>query len=233
MKGKILCVTGTDTDIGKTIATGLLARSAMARNIRVTTCKLVQTGCNKISDDILVHRKIMGIGQTKEDRQGLTYPYLFSKPCSPHLAAGIEGQEIDTGVLKQSLNRLAENFELVIAEGAGGLYVPLNNKLFLIDFLAELGAEIILVTSNKVGSINHTLLSLDAIVKYQLPLKGLIYNRFYQVPDQVADDTKKQLEKALAARDLPGLIGEIGGDVSYKTENKLEISKIESLLEIP
>ena len=79
--GKVLFVSGIDTDIGKSIATGYYAKHLMQQGYSVITQKMVQTGCQDISTDIIVHRKIQGITLTEEDRQGITCPYLFDYPC--------------------------------------------------------------------------------------------------------------------------------------------------------
>ena len=84
---KVYCVTGIDTDIGKTIATGLLARSFRNHGIKAITQKIVQTGCVGLSEDIIRHRQLMEIEPVPADHRGLTCPYVFPVPCSPHLAA--------------------------------------------------------------------------------------------------------------------------------------------------
>ena len=93
--GKVLFVSGIDTDIGKSIATGYYAKHLMQQGYSVITQKMVQTGCQDISMDIIVHRKIQGIVLTEEDRQGITCPYLFDYPCSPHMAARLQQTCID------------------------------------------------------------------------------------------------------------------------------------------
>ncbi len=206
---KLVCVAGIDTDVGKTVVTGMLAKSALSHGIKVITQKIVQTGCDKISDDILVHRKIMGINVTEYDDKGLTCPYIFEQPCSPHLAAKLEGQEIDPAVIRENIDLLSKEFELVLLEGAGGLYVPLNDRLVFLDFLSTVQAGLILVSTNKVGSINHTLLAIDAIKKYNLDLKGIVYNRYYDVPDVVSNDTKEVIKAGLVERGFPATVVEL------------------------
>lgn len=93
--GTVTCVSGIDTDIGKSVATGLMARSLSLLGYSVITQKLVQTGCRGVAEDILRHRQLMGVDLLPEDQSGLTCPYVFSKPCSPHLAAELEGTVID------------------------------------------------------------------------------------------------------------------------------------------
>ncbi|MCK5071639.1 MAG: dethiobiotin synthase, partial [Desulfocapsa sp.] len=91
----VICISGIDTDIGKTIATGLLAKALLSQGYSVITQKVAQTGCTGISEDILKHRELMDTGLYPEDTNGLTCPYVFSKPCSPHLAAELSQTQID------------------------------------------------------------------------------------------------------------------------------------------
>ena len=99
--GKVLFVSGIDTDIGKSIATGHYAKYLMQQGYSVITQKMVQTGCQDISTDIIVHRKIQGIALTEEDRQGITCPYLFDYPCSPHMAARLQQTCIDEKTIEK------------------------------------------------------------------------------------------------------------------------------------
>ena len=105
--GKVIFVSGIDTDVGKTVATGIYAKKLMEQGFSVITQKMIQTGCKNIADDLLVHRKIQGIDLTAEDLQGDTCPYLFEYPCSPHLAAKLEGREINEKIIEKSTALLA------------------------------------------------------------------------------------------------------------------------------
>ena len=91
----VLFISGIDTDVGKTVATGLYARELAAAGHRVITQKLVQTGCSGIAGDILSHRRLQGIGPTAFDNDGTTAPYVFPYPCSPHLAAAQQGTSLN------------------------------------------------------------------------------------------------------------------------------------------
>ena len=131
--GIVLAVTGIDTNIGKTIATGLLGRYLRQQGHTVITQKVVQTGCLGVSDDIVRHRQLMGMDIQDADRSGLTCPYIFPEPCSPHLAASLAGKEIDCEVITEATTRLRKGYEYVLLEGVGGLLVPLQDNLTLLD----------------------------------------------------------------------------------------------------
>lgn len=185
MSGKVVFVSGIDTEIGKTVVTGWLARQWSEQGQDVITQKLVQTGCVAASDDILLHRRIMGTGLFEEDRDGTTMPALFAYPASPHLAARLEHRALDLSAIESATARLCERYETVLIEGAGGLMVPLTEQLLTIDYVAEKGWPVLLVTSGRLGSINHTLLSLEAIAARGIMLHGVAWNSRDDSSDEV------------------------------------------------
>ncbi|MEI8186717.1 MAG: dethiobiotin synthase [Chlorobiaceae bacterium] len=191
MKGSVVAVSGIDTGIGKTFATGLLAKALLKKGTNVITQKIVQTGCEGIAEDILEHRRLMGIGLQEVDREGFTSPYVFHYPSSPHLAARMEGIEIDVLNIRQATSALQKRYELVLLEGVGGLLVPLTHEVLFADYIRDAGYELVLVTGPRLGSISHTLLSIEACVKRGIVIRGVIYNRFQSTDKMIADDTRE------------------------------------------
>ena len=111
MKG-VYFVSGIDTDIGKTVVTGVLAKQLLQQGKSVITQKPVQTGCQDIAEDIVVHRKIMGIPMQEADKQGLTMPEIFSYPASPHLAARLDGRALDLDKIRTATQEWRRNTKL-------------------------------------------------------------------------------------------------------------------------
>ena len=176
---KTYFVTGIDTDIGKTYATGLAARFLRCQGIAAVTQKIVQTGASgAIADDILLHRRLMGIKPLPEDLDGTTCPYLFRFPASPHLAAALENRLIDPNIITDATMRLLAMYDTVLLEGAGGLNVPIHRDFLIADYLQERRYPLILVTSGRLGSINHTLLTLEAAANRDIPLAGIVFNHY-------------------------------------------------------
>ena len=197
-------VTGIDTDAGKSIVTGVLARALSARGERVITQKFIQTGCDGLSEDIETHRRIMGIGLLPEDEDGTTCPIVFTYPASPHLAAAIDGRDIDLTLIGRSTEKLLQKYDTVLIEGAGGLYVPLSEAYQTIDYVAEHGLPVVLVTSPRLGSINHTLLSFEAIKNRDIALDTVLYNLYPTVEDKtIQEDTMKYIKQYLS-KHFPG-----------------------------
>ena len=198
MSAAIYFVSGIDTEIGKTYATGYLAKLWTAQGQRVITQKLVQTGNVDVSEDIAKHREIMGSGWFQEDHEKLTMPQIFSYPASPHLATRLDGRALDFAKIEAATKLLAERFDVVLLEGAGGLMVPLTTEILTIDYIAQHQFPVILVTSGGLGSINHTLLSLEALKHRGLDLYAVVYNLKDQSKDPIiSQDTADFLKHYL------------------------------------
>lgn len=203
MNGNVVFVSGIDTDIGKTVVTGWLARQWLERGEKVITQKLVQTGCVGASDDILMHRRIMGCDLFEEDRDGTTMPVLYAYPASPHLAARLEQRELDFAVIEPATARLCARYDTVLVEGAGGLMVPLTEQLLTIDYVVQRGWPVLLVTSGRLGSINHTLLSLEALAARGIALHGVAWNSRDDSGDEVIAADSRNFIRAHVARHFP------------------------------
>lgn len=182
-------ISGIDTDAGKSVATGVLARALSAKGLNVITQKFIQTGCVGISEDILKHREIMGIPPTEEDKDGTTCPYVMTYPASPHLAAEIDKVDIDVKRIHRSTEKLAALYDVVLLEGAGGLYVPVSRDYLTIDYIQEYGHPLILVSSSKLGSINHTLMSLELCRLRGINVSHVIYNDFPNDSEWIKNDS--------------------------------------------
>lgn len=198
MQQKIFCISGIDTDIGKTIATGLMAKALKNSGVNVITQKFVQTGCEGISEDIIRHREIMGCGLLEVDKDLTTCPYVFRVPCSPHLAARLDGRKILIDRIASCMNVLTETFELVLLEGAGGLLVPVSEETTFLDYIQAHKLPVILVTSSRLGSINHTLASFDILSRRGITLAGVIYNHDPETDRRITIDTKDVIFRFLA-----------------------------------
>lgn len=196
--GQVLFISGIDTDIGKTVATGILARQLVGQGYTVITQKMVQTGCTGIAADLLTHRRIQGTDLLPEDLDGTTCPYVFAHPCSPHLAAALQQQAIDENRITAATRKLATCFDYVLLEGAGGLAVPYREGATTLDYLAAQGYPVVLVTSARLGSINHTLLSLDACQTRGIAVHTLVYNLYPQNDALISGDTRAYLQNHLA-----------------------------------
>lgn len=190
-------ITGIDTDSGKSIVTGLMAKYLLNKNESVITQKYVQTGCSGIAEDLLCHRNIMGMALADEDKDGTTCSYLFSHPASPHLSAEMENIIIDEKQFTKATEKLNTKYKYLLMEGAGGLMVPLNSETLLIDYVQKQNYPVVLVASSKLGSINHSLLSLEVLKKRNMNVIGLVYNQHPNHDNAITQDSEKMIKTYL------------------------------------
>lgn len=192
-----LFVTGIGTDVGKSWATGWLAREAAKAGRKVITQKFIQTGNHGLSEDIDVHRRVMGIPLQPRDLDHTTAPLILSYPASPHLAAAIDGVEVDWEIPARSLKRLSEEYDCVLVEGAGGALVPLKGDYLTADWVAEHHLPAAVVTNGQLGSINHTLLTLEALISRGVEIALVVYNPHFDTDEVICPDTRDYLQHYL------------------------------------
>ncbi len=158
-------ITGIGTNVGKTIVSAILTEALLA-----DYWKPIQSGELEGIDSQTI-RSLLSNTKT------VIHPetYLLKKPLSPHFAAKIDGITINLN----TLNIPRTNNHLII-EGAGGILVPLNNSNYVIDITKNINCEIILVISNYLGCINHSLLSIDYLIKNKYRLKAIVFNGFFE-----------------------------------------------------
>lgn len=172
-------VVGTDTDVGKTIVTSLLVRNLQQRGFNTVPFKPVQTG--EIVEknhcfyyDTSMYERFSLQALRTEDMN----IYSFKVAASPHFAAQLEGVTMDTNLLLNKIATLQKAVDVLVIEGAGGLYVPLvaSSKYTLLDLIKQSGLPVVLVTRTKLGTINHTMLALDVLKNWGIETLGLIFN---------------------------------------------------------
>ncbi|WP_423148207.1 dethiobiotin synthase [Rubrolithibacter danxiaensis] len=154
-------ITGIDTGIGKTIVSAILTES-----LEADYWKPVQSGDLEYTDTDKV-KELVSNTKTR------FYPeaYRLTQPFSPHKSADLDGIQINLGNIA-----IPPTDNQLIIEGAGGLMVPLNNTELMLDLIKKLDAEVVLVSRNYLGSINHTLLSIEVLKRNNIPIKALLFN---------------------------------------------------------
>jgi dethiobiotin synthetase len=161
----ILFVAGTDTGVGKTFITALLAKALADQGIDVK----VELLGNKSDETIHGLQDTTGFGSD-------TAPYCLPLPASPHLAAEQAGVTIKTKVIRDALFRLESSCEFLIVEGVGGVLVPLNRAMLLADLVADLKLPVLIVARSGLGTLNHTFLTLEALRHRNIQIVGVLLN---------------------------------------------------------
>lgn len=168
MKG--FFVTGTDTGIGKTVCSAMLMNHLRKQRENICYWKPIQTGIEEDNDTQTVRDLANCL-----DKEILDAGFRLEKPLSPHLSARIAGVEITVEKTLQFVKSEKDN-RFFIVEGAGGVLVPLNDTELMIDLITALKLPVIIVARSSLGTINHTLLTLEALRKQQLDVFGVIMN---------------------------------------------------------
>ena len=199
LRHRVYFVSGIDTDAGKTVATGLMLRHLVRAGVSCTSVKLVQTGCRgAVAEDVLEHRRLAGLGSLPEDVAGLTSPQVFAFPASPPLSARLEGRVVDVRHIEECVAKCAAARDTVLAEGAGGLLAPVADDLSGADLAAQNGWPLILATSGRLGSLNHTLLSIEAALARGLRIAGLAFGTSAGEDPRIAADTEREILRCAA-----------------------------------
>lgn len=201
--GKAYFISGIDTDAGKSYVTGYIAAKLRDNGFNSITQKFIQTGNEGFSEDIELHRSIMGIPPLPEDLDHTTAPVIFSYPASAQLAARIDGREIDLNIIDAATEKLKSIYDVVLIEGAGGLMVPITDDFLTIDYVSSRNLPLLLVTNGILGSINHTILSLEAIKARGIKLEAVLYNEYFDEDKIIADDTRAFIGRYVS-RHFPG-----------------------------
>lgn len=207
---KGMYIIGTDTEVGKTVVSAGLMYLLLARKQRSAYFKPVASGAVVINGlteaiDSVFIRAASGF---IEEQKNIT-PFVFKNAVSPHLAARLERKPINVEVIKDCLRYLKERYEWIIAEGAGGLAVPLNDEGYMqYNLIRELGFSCLLVVRPGLGTINHTLLTIHFARSVGLKIKGIIINGSTQILSE--KDNMKTITKLAGVSTIitvPALIG--------------------------
>ena len=193
MNGTGCFVTGTGTDVGKTVVTALLLRALRRDGLDAVSMKPVQTGAAPSPDglraqDLDVHRAAAGLPEATQAELALLSPYRYPEACSPHLAGRIAGAYPEIARIRAAAETLRAQHTAVLVEGAGGIMVPLDESHTMLDLMRALGYPVLLVAHAGLGTINHTLLSLDALRTAGLEVLGVVLCE----PEPLPDDLVKQ-----------------------------------------
>ncbi len=200
-------ITGTDTGSGKTVVTGCLARYLLDKNYNVITQKWIQTGSAAgQSPDIKLHLKIMGRGTDYiKDYLSHVCPYVFNTAASPHLASRLERRKINPDKMMNSFKLLSNRFDFVLVEGIGGALVPFDKSRLVIDIAKKLDLPALVVVQNKLGAINHTLLTIEALRARKINILGLVFNNYKNQNRQILTDNTRII-KALTGEKCFGAL---------------------------
>jgi len=175
-----LFVTGTDTGVGKTEVSCALLEEARARGLDIVGMKPAQSGVGGDGpSDAQLLREACG----KVEPLDALCPYSFEAPLAPAVAARLAGLTISLQRIEEAARALAARHAAVLVEGAGGLLVPLTEEITYADLAARLGLPVLVVARAGLGTVNHTALTVEALLRRGLPLAGIVLDRTGPVDD--------------------------------------------------
>ncbi len=183
-KARALFVTGTDTDVGKTHICGLLLDYLLRQGHNAGYQKWASTG-GESPEDL---KNCLASCEKKPTSVSvdLHVPFRYTHPVSPHLAAELENRPpIDINSIKKSFETISETYDFLLVEGVGGILVPLRRDLFLADLVAEMDLQVLIVARSGLGTINHTLLTLEAARQRNIDTLGVVFTDSHESEDEV------------------------------------------------
>ena len=224
-----LFITGTDTEVGKTVVTAALAWAFKARGKDVGVMKPVATGCRREGGELVcedAQRLIRASGAADPSR--LVSPYRFEPPVAPFAAVHFQGA-ISLGRIKEAYDTIAARHELTLVEGIGGLRVPIDAKRTVADLIRVLNLPVLIVASARLGTINHTLLTLEAARSAGLDVLGIVLNGLSRHPS-LAQRTNPAVIRRLSGLPMVGIVPTRNDPSPQKVARYLKVSTILRLL---
>ncbi len=197
-------ITGTDTNIGKTIVAAGIAGALRYRGYSVGVMKPVQSGA-ALRDGKLYSQdaELMREAARCCDEEELVCPVLLREALAPDIAAKIEGKSVDIDLIKKAYIELERRHDFVVVEGAGGIAVPVKDRILISDLIVLLGTPAIIVARPELGTINHTLLTAEYAKKCKIPVTGVIINNYR---DGLAEKTNPEVIRELTGIPILGII---------------------------
>lgn len=205
-------ITGTDTCIGKTVVAAGLAGALRQRGIDVGVMKPVETGATKKGKRLIPQDAefLMKVSQVK-DSLSLVNPYCWEAPLAPSLASHLAGVRLAPQKIVNSFRRLRNAHQFIIVEGAGGLLVPLTDDYLVSDLIRELDLPLIVVARPGLGTINHTLLTVEYARKSEIEVIGVIINYSSRKEEGICEETNPGIISCLGRVTILGIIPYLEG----------------------
>ncbi|MDD5771963.1 MAG: dethiobiotin synthase [bacterium] len=192
-------ITGTDTGVGKTIISAAIACGLKEKGINVGIMKPVGSGGKKrgnhfVSNDALILKKAAGVSDPLE----LINPICFKTQIAPYPASLIEKREINLNKIYSSYEKLCKKHEFMVVEGIGGVLVPIKKNYFVIDLIKKLGLSVIVVCRPGLGTINHTLLTINALLSNKIKIICLVFNKTSPDMEDLSEKSNLEIIKKLS-----------------------------------
>ncbi len=211
-------VTGTDTGVGKTVITAALIQAIRLLGLKVCGMKPIETGCLKsefrvesselrVKDRVLIPSDGMFLKKTAgmDNSIDSVTPIRLENPLAPLPASEIEDIPVDIEKIKKAYAELSKKYEVVVVEGIGGLLVPIKRDYFVLNLARDFGLPIIVVSRPGLGTINHTMLTVNCAIKEGLTVAGIIINYSQPPKDTPSEKTNPEVIKQISPVPIIGI----------------------------
>jgi dethiobiotin synthetase len=189
-----LFVTGTDTGVGKTLIAGAIAKILTGKGRKVGVFKPIATGCKRTWDGFVGDDSWFLASCANSDLSLSTItPIGYRTPAAPIVSTAREGLPIDFGKIAAAYKEVCQNSDITIVEGIGGVRVPLTEQFDLLDLAVEFALPVVIVARPNLGTLNHTLMTIDCVRAAELKIAGVVINGYNAVESTVAEDTAPEV----------------------------------------
>ncbi len=232
---KGIFIVGTDTGVGKTVVAAGLTLALRNRGIRVGVMKPIATGCLGHARRLVSIDAAYLMEAALMDAPALVSPVRYRNPVAPSIAAMVEKTEVNIETIVDAYNQLKQQFDFIIVEGIGGVLVPIKENYFLSNLVAALDLPALIVTSSKLGTINHTLLSVEALLMRGIEIAGIIMNGVTSTNISLAEVTNPKTVADLSGQPFLGTLPKLMdvdvdamhfGKLGEVFEERIDIGKI-------
>jgi dethiobiotin synthetase len=189
-------ITGTGTEVGKTMVAGAAARTLAARGKRVAVFKPVVSGLDDYRDgDALPDHDLLRLASGSPQSDDEIAPYRYGPAVSPHLAAALAGEEIEPARLRAAAEAAARDADVLVCEGVGGFLVPLTLGYLVRDFARDIGAPVGIAASAGLGTINHALLTIESVRSVGLEVAAVVLTPWPDEPGVLERSNRDAVER--------------------------------------
>ena len=226
---KSLFITGTDTDVGKTVISAGLSRAISDQGIDIGVMKPFAAAELQSSSDFQSEdTEILAKAARVSDSEDLLNPQFFPIPASPYTASKTLDMNVDVETVLEKFEELKKLHDMMLVEGMGGIMTPLLENYFVADLIRDMNLQSIIVIRSKIGTVNHTLLTSKICKDYNLPVKGIIINNFdsegYPVEELKRDIEQLTKHKVLGV--IPRLDSLDANDVSKTIAKEINLQEL-------
>jgi dethiobiotin synthetase len=188
-------VTGTDTEVGKTIVAAAICAAAVDHGLSIAAFKPVVTGLNDSAGDWPADHELLASVANSGQSADEIAPYRYGPAVSPHLAGQLSGEEIDPEHLVDAAEAQAERADALVVEGVGGLLVPLTTDYLVRDFAGELSLPVVIAARPGLGTINHSLLTIEAARAVALRIQAVVLTPWPDEPSEMEWSNLETIER--------------------------------------